>query len=214
MENAGTAGHQPQKKSLHASEQTRPDVALARQTWQAEQPELEVERLVFLDETWASTNMTPTRGRSPVGTRCLGQAPNGHWKTTTVVCALRCEGLLAPWVIDGPINGQAFRTWVEEVLVPVLQPGDIVVLDNLGSHKVTGIEEAMAAAGAQLRYLPPYSPDFNPIEQVFAKLKTGLRAAAKRSIKELWSIIGELMDHFAPDECARYIRHAGYGQSE
>lgn len=213
MENAGTAGHQPQKKALHASEQTRTDVALARQTWQAEQPELEVERLVFLDETWASTNMTPTRGRSPVGTRCLGQAPNGHWKTTTVVCALRCEGLLAPWVIDGPINGQAFRTWVEEVLVPVLQPGDIVVLDNLGSHKVTGIEEAMAAAGAQLRYLPPYSPDFNPIEQVFAKLKTGLRAAAKRSIKELWSIIGELMDHFAPDECERYIRHAGYGQS-
>lgn len=148
-----------------------------------------------------------------MGTRCLGQAPNGHWKTTTVVCALRCEGLLAPWVIDGPINGQAFRTWVEEVLVPVLQPGDIVVLDNLGSHKVTGIEEAMAAAGAQLRYLPPYSPDFNPIEQVFAKLKTGLRAAAKRSIKELWSMIGELMDHFAPDECERYIRHAGYGQS-
>lgn len=168
---------------------------------------------MFLDETWASTNMSPTRGRSPVGTRCLGHAPYGHWKTTTVVCALRCDGLVAPWVIDGPINGQTFRTWVEEILVPVLHPGDIVVLDNLGSHKVAGIEEAMTAAGAQLRFLPPYSPDFNPIEQVFSKMKTFLRKAAKRTVEELWSAIGELMDDFAPDECERYIRHAGYGQS-
>ncbi len=168
---------------------------------------------MFLDETWASTNMTPTRGRSPVGTRCLGHAPYGHWKTTTVVCALRCDGLVAPWVIDGPINGQTFRTWVEEILVPVLHPGDIVVLDNLGSHKVAGIEEAMTAAGAQLLFLPPYSPDFNPIEQVFSKMKTYLRKAAKRTVEELWSAIGELMDAFAPDECERYIRHAGYGKS-
>jgi transposase len=130
-----------------------------------------------------------------------------------VVCALRCEGVVAPWVIDGPINGQTFRTWVEQVLVPVLHPGDIVVLDNLGSHKVAGIAEAMTAAGVQLRFLPPYSPDLNPIEQVFSKLKTYLRKAAKRTIEELWSIIGELMDDFAPDECERYIRHAGYGQS-
>jgi transposase len=213
MEDVGTAGYQSEKKTLHASEQTRPDVALARQAWQAQQPDVEIEQLVFLDETWASTNMTPTRGRSPIGTRCVGQAPYGHWKTTTVVCALRSEGLVAPWVIDGPINGQTFRTWVEEVLVPVLQPGDIVVLDNLGSHKVAGIEEAMAAAGAQLRFLPPYSPDLNPIEQVFSKMKTHLRKAAKRTIEELWSIIGKLMDDFAPDECERYIRHAGYGQS-
>jgi transposase len=132
---------------------------------------------------------------------------------TTVVCALRCEGVVAPWVIDGPINGQTFRTWVEQVLVPVLHPRDIVVLDNLGSHKVAGIAEAMTAAGVQLRFLPPYSPDLNPIEQVFSKLKTCLRKAAKRTIEELWSIIGELMDDFAPDGCERYIRHAGYGQS-
>lgn len=145
---------------------------------------METGRLVFLDETWASTKMTPMRGRSPIGTRCLGQAPYGHWTTTTVVCALRGEGLVAPWVIDGPINGQTFRTWAEQVLVPELQPGDSVVLDNLGSHKVTGIEEAMAVAGAQLRFLPPYSPELNPIEQVFSKMKTSLRAAAKRTIEE------------------------------
>lgn len=155
--------------------------------------------------------MNPTRGRSPIGTRCLGHAPYGHSKTTTVVCALRCDGLVAPWVIDGPINGQTFRTWVEEVLVPMLRPGDIVVLDNLGSHKVAGIEAAMAAAGVQLRYLPPYSPDFNPIEQVFSKMKTSLRAAAEHTTEELWAFIGELMGAFAPDECARYIRDAGYG---
>jgi hypothetical protein len=153
------------KKTLHASEQARPDIAQARQAWQAELPELEVEHLVFLVETWASTNMTPTRGRSPIGTRRLGRAPYGHWKTTTVVSALRCDGLVALWVIDGPINGQTLRTWVEEVLVPVLHPGDIVVLDNLGSHKVAGIEAAMATAGAQLRYLPPCSQTSIPLSR-------------------------------------------------
>jgi transposase len=120
---------------------------------------------------------------------------------------------VAPWVIDGPINGQTFRTWVEEVLIPALNPSDIVVLDNLGSHKVAGIEEAMTATGAQLRFLPPYNPDLNPIEQVFSKMKTYLRKVAKRTVEELWSVIGELMDDFAPDECERYIRHAGYGKS-
>jgi transposase len=173
-----------------------------------------VSRLVFLDETWASTNMTPTRGRSPVGTRCLGGAPYGHWKTTTFVCALRTTGLVAPLVLDGPINGHAFRAWVEQMLAPQLRPGDIVVLDNLGSHKVTGIAEAIRAAGAQLRYLPPYSPDYNPIEQVFAKLKTLLRKAAQRTVDTLWSTIGDLLNRFPNDECERYIRHAGYGQSE
>jgi transposase len=169
---------------------------------------------VFLDETWASTNMTPTRGRSPMGARCIGQASYGHWKTTTFICALRATGLVAPLVLDGPINGSAFRAWVEQALVPELQPGDIVVLDNLGSHKVAGIAQAIQAAGAQLRYLPPYSPDYNPIEQVFAKLKTLLRKAAQRSVETLWSTIGDLLDRFDPKECERYIRHAGYGRSE
>lgn len=168
---------------------------------------------MFLDETWATTNMTPTRGRSPVGTRCIGHAPQNHWKTTTLICALRCEGLVAPWVIDGPVNGTAFRTWVQQVLVPVLHPGDIVVLDNLGSHKVSGVEQAIQTVGAQVRYLPPYSPDYNPIEQVFAKLKILLRKAAKRTVDELWSAIGYLLEQFPADECQRYIRHAGYGKS-
>jgi transposase len=122
--------------------------------------------------------------------------------------------LIAPLVLDGPINGPTFRAWVEQMLVPELQPGDIVVLDNLGSHKVTGVAEAVQAAGAQLRYLPPYSPDYNPIEQVFAKLKTLLRKAAKRTVDTLWATIGDLLDRFPREECERYIHHAGYGQSE
>jgi transposase len=126
---------------------------------------------------------------------------------------LRTTGLIAPLVLDGPMNGPAFRAWVQQALVPELQPGDIVVLDNLGAHRVAGIADAIYAAGAQLRYLPPYSPDYNPIEQVFAKLKSLLRRAARRSVDTLWSAIGELMDSFTADECARYIRHAGYGRS-
>ena len=170
-------------------------------------------RLVFVDETWASTNMTPIRGRSRKGTRCIGHAPYGHWKTTTFICGLRTVGLVAPLVIDGPLNGDIFRAWVEQMLVPVLQPGDMVVLDNLSSHKVAGIEEAIHTAGAQLLYLPPYSPDYNPIEQVFSKLKTLLRKAAARTVDDLWSTIGNLLGQFASDECAQYIRLAGYSKS-
>lgn len=172
VEDAGTSWTAPEKKTPHAAQQQRPDIARARQDWTVEQSELDVHRLVFLDETWASTNLTATRGRSPVGRRCIGYAPYGHWKTTTFVCALRCEGLVAPWDLDGPINGDAFRVWVHQMLAPVLQPGDIVVLDHLGSHKSASIEKAIQAAGAQLRYLPPYSPDYNPIEQVFAVVFT------------------------------------------
>lgn len=155
----------------------------------------------------------PTRDRSAIGKRCLGGAPYGHWKTTRFVCALRTTGLVAPLVLDGPINGPAFQTWVEQMLAPELRPGDIVVLDNLGSHKVTGLAEAVQATGAQLRYLPPYSPDYNPIEQVFAKLKTLLRKAARRTVNTLWTTIGDLLDRFPRDECERYIRHTSYGQS-
>jgi transposase len=203
----------PKKKSLHAAEQERPDVAQARQEWVAEQPQFAIEHLVFLDETWASTNMTPRRGRSPKGTRCPGAAPYGHWHTTTFVCALRSAGLVAPLVLDGPINGRAFSAWVHQVLVPELRPGDIVVMDNLGSHKVAGIQEVIEAAGAQVRYLPPYSPDFNPIEQVFAKFKTGLRKTAARTVETLWSAVASILDQFQPSEFERYMRHSGYGQS-
>ena len=127
---------------------------------------------------------------------------------------MRSVGLVAPFVIDGPINGELFRAWVEQMLVPALQPGDMVVLDNVSSHKVAGIEEAIRAAGAHLLYLPPYSPDYNPIEQVFSKLKTLLRKAAARTVDALWSAIGELIGQFAPNECGQYIRHAGYSRSD
>lgn len=157
--------------------------------------------------------MAPTWGRSPKGQRCLGYAPLGHWHTTTFVCALTTDGLLAPLVLDGPINGQAFVAWVEQFLAPTLRAGDIVVMDNLSSHKVAKVKPAIEAAGAALRYLPPYSPDFNPIEQVFAKLKAMLRRTQARTREALWDAIGELLDKFSPDECERYIRHSGYLQS-
>jgi transposase len=213
VEDLGPAWTEPQKKTLHAAEQERPDIAQARCAWAAAQSHLDIGRLVFLDETWASTNMTPARGRSLKGTRCFGQAPYGHWHTTTFVCALRTQGLVAPCVLDGPINGVAFRAWVQQALVPVLQPGDIVVMDNLGSHKVAGIADAIETAGAQLRYLPPYSPDYNPIEQVFAKFKTLLRKTAARTMESLWSACGSLLDQFNAAECERYICHAGYARS-
>lgn len=213
MENGGASWVAPEKKSLHAAEQERPDVAQARQVWAAEQADLAVDRLVFLDETWATTAMTPTRGRSPKGVRCIGRAPAGHWRTTTFLGALRCDGLMAPLVFDGPINGPIFRAWVEQALAPELRPGDIVIMDNLGSHKVAGIQAAIEATGAQLRYLPPCSPDYNPIEQVFAKMKALLRKTSARTVQALWDAFGQLLDQFTPDECGRYIRHAGYGQS-
>jgi transposase len=201
------------KKTIYASEQQRPDVAQARADWKAEQPSMTAGQLIFLDETWATTNMTPTRGRSPRGERCLGYAPFGHWHTTTFVCALSAQGLLAPLVLDGPINGNAFVAWVEQFLVPELRAGDTVVMDNLGSHKVAGVKAAIEGAGAALRYLPPYSPDLNPIEQSFAKLKGLLRKTQARTLEALWSAVGSLLALFDASECERYIRHCGYCQS-
>jgi transposase len=165
---------------------------------------------VFIDETWAKTNMTPTHGRCRRGRRLTARVPFGHWNTSTFLAALRWEGMTAPAVFDGPINGRSFTAYVEQVLVPSLRPGDIVVLDNLGSHKGRAAREAVAAAGAELRFLPPYSPDFNPIEQVFAKLKTLLRRAAQRDREALWQGIGNLLDRFTAAECRNYIADAGY----
>nr|WP_240636146.1 IS630 family transposase [Caldimonas tepidiphila] len=185
----------------------------ARQAWEEDKPGMRQRRLVFLDETWASTNMTPSRGRAPRGQRCIGHAPCGHWHTTTFVCALTAQALVAPLVLDGAINGVAFRAWVEQCLAPELQPGDLEVMDNLGSHKVAGVREAIEARGAEVRYLPPYSPDLNPIEQVFSKLKTLLRRRAARTLETLWHAVGKLLDVFSPAECANYLRHGGYLQS-
>lgn len=213
MEDAAPPETDAEKKSLQAAEQDRADVAQARREWVAAQPGLAAQRLIFLDETWASTNLTPARGRAPRGARCRGHTPWGHWQTTTFLCGLCSEGLLAPLVLDGPINGTAFCAWIEQMLAPALRPGDIVVMDNLGSHKVSGVRQAIEAAGAKLHYLPPYSPDLNPIEQVFAKLKSLLRRTAARSKSALWEALGTLLDHFSPAECAHYIRHSGYRQS-
>jgi transposase len=171
---------------------------------------LNPERLVFIDETWATTNMTRRYGRAPRGQRLVAAVPHGHWKTSTFVAALRTSGLTAPLVVDGAMNGEVFRAYVEQTLVPTLVPGDIVILDNLGSHKVAGVREAIEGCGATLVYLPPYSPDLNPIEQAFAKLKALLRKIAARTVASLWDAIGDLIDRFTPHECVNYLNNAGY----
>lgn len=165
---------------------------------------------MFIDETWASTKMARTHGRAPRGERLRSPIPHGHWKTTTFVAALRNSGMIAPMVLDGPINGVAFQAYVDQVLVPELERGDIVVMDNLGSHKGAGVRAAIEAVGATLFYLPPYSPDFNPIENAFAKLKAMLRKAAERTVDGLWNTIGRIIDTFTPVECANYFAAAGY----
>jgi transposase len=196
---------------VHASEQQRADVAERRERWRQDQPSFDPAKLVFIDETGTSTNMARTRGRAQRGTRLIGRVPHGHWKITTFVAALRCGEITAPFVIDRPMNGAIFLAYVRECLVPTLTKDDIVVMDNLSSHKVKGVREAIEAAGATLRYLPPYSPDLNPIELLFAKLKALLRKAAERSIGALWDRIGKLLDAFNAQECANYFRHDGYG---
>jgi transposase len=154
--------------------------------------------------------MTRTHGRAQRGERLLAKVPHGHWTTMTFLAALRHDGIHAPLVIDGPINGTWFLAWIEQALIPTLRPGDVVVLDNLGSHKGKAVRQAIRRAGAHLLFLPPYSPDLNPIEQVFAKLKALLRKADERTIHDTWCRIGELLDRFSPAECANYLRHAGY----
>lgn len=200
----------PLKKTAHASEQARPDVAARRQAWFDAQPDLDPEDLVFIDETGASTKMARLRGRAPRGERCRAPIPHGHWKTITFVAALTLCGLMAPMVLDGPMNGPAFLAYVEQVLVPTLRPGRVVVMDNLPVHKVAGVRAAIEEAGAQLWLLPPYSPDFNPIENAFSKLKALLRKAAARSVDQLWAAIAAAIDTFTPQECANYFAAAGY----
>ena len=199
------------KKTLFATEQDRPDVARRRRRWKAHQGRVDPARLVFIDETWAKTNMTRLCGWAPRGHKLVAKVPHGHWRTLTFLAALRCDRIAAPCVIDGPINGESFLAYVEQILVPTLRPGDIVVIDNLGSHKAKAVRRAIRSAGAWLFFLPPYSPDLNPIEQVFAKLKTLLRKAAERTVEATWKRIGALLQAFTPQECANYFRNAGYG---
>ncbi len=171
---------------------------------------MEAEKLVFIDETWTSTNMTRRYGRVSRGRRCLGSAPYSHWQITTFVGALRRGGLFASMVIDEPMDGDIFLAYVEQVLVPTLLPGEIVILDNLGSHKTAEVEEAILGAGASLLFLPPYSPDLNPIENLFAKLKALLRKAATRSTDTLWDEIAHLIQSVSAQECMNYFTACGY----
>ena len=197
-----------------AEEQTRPDVARRRARWRAHQGRIEAQRLVFIDETWIKTNMAPLRGWAPRGMRLLAQVPHGHWNTMTFLAALRHDRIDAPWLLEGPIDGESFAIYVEKVLLPTLRPGDIVIMDNLGSHKGKTIRRLIRSAGAKLIFLPKYSPDLNPIEQVFAKLKHLLRKAAARTVEAVWAAIGEAaLKAFMPKECANYFENSGYAST-
>lgn len=188
-------------------------MARRRVRWKTHQGKLDPTRLVFIDETWAKTNMTRRHGRCARGRRLAAKVPHGRWRTLTFLAALRVNRIDAPCVIDGPINGRSFLAYIEQVLIPTLKPGDVVIMDNLGSHKGKAVRQAIRAAGAKLLFLPPYSPDLNPIEQVFAKLKTLLRKAAERTIEATWQRIGELLDQFTASECANYLANSGYAST-
>jgi putative transposase len=200
----------PFHKTLLAQERDRPDVARRRAQWRLYQGRVDPRRLVFIDETWTKTNMAPLRGWGARGERLKAQTPFGRWTTMTFVAALRCDRLDAPCLLDGPINAEAFLAYVTTLLVPALKPGDLVVMDNLGSHRGKAIRRAIRKAGAKLFFLPKYSPDLNPIEQVFAKLKHLLRKAQARSYDALLAAAAPLLEAFTPDECANSLRNSGY----
>ena len=196
-----------------ASERDRPDVARRRERWAERQDQIDPERLVFIDETWTKTNMEPLRGWAPLGARLVAKVPYGHWKTSTFIAALRCDRIEAPWLLDGPVNAAAFLTYVEKILSPTLRSGDLVIMDNLSSHKGKAVRQAIRAAGAKLLFLPKYSPDLNPIEQVFAKLKHLLRKEAARTIETLTAAVGKLLGAFTAEECVNYFVNSGYART-
>jgi transposase len=196
-----------------AGERDRPDVARRRAQWIKYQHHIDPSRLVFIDETWTKTNMAPLRGWAPTGSRLIAKVPHGHWQTLTFLAALRHDRIDAPWLLEGPIDGESFTIYVEKLLVPTLRPGDIVIMDNLGSHKGQAVRRLIRAVGARLIFLPKYSPDLNPIEQVFAKLKHLLRKAAARTAQTVCAAIGELLGAFTKDECANYFKNSGYASN-
>ena len=204
------------KKTLLASEILRPDVAERRRVWvETRQPEMAnmLDRLVFIDETSLKTNLVKTTGWAPVGQRLIDHAPFGHWHTQTFIAGLAQDGLIAPWVLDGAMNRASFDTYIESQLAPALRPGQIVIADYLSSHKSTRAVELLRAQGNDLIFLPPYSPDLNPIEMAFSKLKTLIRKAAARTYHALWRQVGEVCDLFQPQECRNYFMAAGYGRN-
>ena len=194
-----------------AEEQLRPDVAARRQEWRDEvMPGMKAGGVVFLDETAAKTNMARSHGYAPKGERLEGRAPYRRWQTTTFLGAMRASGFVAPLVVDGAMTGELLLAYVRRVLIPELRPGDVVVMDNLSCHRQAEVGELLRAAGYRVEYLPPYSPEYNPIEMAFSKLKRLLRKTAARTVEALWDAIGELLDRFSPQECLNYVRHAGY----
>ncbi|CAO3379819.1 Mobile element protein [Azospirillum argentinense] len=199
-----------EKKTAHSAEQDRADIADSRQAWFDAQPDLDPERLVFIDECGTSTKMARMYGRAPQGERCRAAAPHGHWKTTTFVGALRLSGVTAPMTLDGAMGGAAFLAYVERVLGPTLSHGDVVVMDNLPAHKLPAVRAAIERTGAVLKLLPPYSPDFNPIEMAFSKIKANLRKAAARTLPELWDAIRNAIDNVTPTDSRAFFTAAGY----
>jgi transposase len=185
-------------------------VKAAREAWFEGQTDLDPERLIFIDESGLSTKMARLRGWAPKGERCRAAIPHGHWKTITFVGGLTLGGFIAPMLLDGPMDGECFLAWIEQMLVPALRPGDLVIMDNLPAHKVAGVKEAIEACGAELLYLPPYSPDFNPIENAFAKFKAHVRKLAARTFEALEAAAAQALSTFKPNECANFFAHAGY----
>lgn len=198
------------KKTIHAAEQDRPDVAARREEWRRWIEDVDIECLIFIDETWAKTNMTRLRGRAPRGERLIDKTPHGHWKTTTLIGALDCRGLRCSTVVDGAVNRDVFEAFVEQILLPQLRPGDIVVMDNLSSHKGERVTELIESVGAKVRYLPPYSPDLNPIEMIFSKIKQLLRSLACRTVARLWRAMQSVLDCVSPSDALNCFAHAGY----
>lgn len=185
-------------------------MAQRREQWKKDQPHRDARRLIFIDETWAKTNMTRLRGRAPIGERLVAKTPHGHWKTTTLIAALGIEGVVCSAVVDGAVNGDVFEAFIEQVLVPQLRPGDVVILDNLSSHKRERTRQLIEQAGAELMFLPPYSPDLNPIEMIFAKIKQLLRSLACRTRQTLWRAMQSVLDQITPTDAANCFHHCGY----
>ena len=195
---------------IHAAEQDRPDVAERRACWRVEQLHLDPEKLVFIDETWAKTNMTRLRGRAPRGHRLIEKVPHGHWKTTTLIAALDHQGMRCATTVDGAVNGEVFVAFVQQVLIATLKRGDIVVMDNLSAHKVQAVGQAIEAVDAKVLYLPPYSPDLNPIELAFSKLKQLMRSAEHRFVSSLWQDTQRMLDQITTTDAQGFFKHCGY----
>lgn len=195
---------------MRASEIDRPDVQVLRADWPRILAQIPLKNLVFLDESSASTSLARLYGRSPVGERLLGSAPAGHWLTVTMLAAIRIDGPIAPLLVDGPIDGTIFTTWIEQFLLRELRPGDVVIMDNVSSHKVPGIAETLLAAGHNLLYLPPYSPDFNPIENMWSKVKSVLRKLKARTFNELMTAMKIAIESIAKNDCVGFFDHCGY----